>query len=91
MARPLETWAGSESTVCLQTDVSGTREIRCGLGPRAEYADRMAVILRNAKAATEVGPTDSTPSTGKPCTWGSGGAEVALDRDTSSALRGGER
>ena len=71
-----------------EKDMSGTREIQQGL--EVEYANRMEVFLRDAKALLEVGPTGSTPSAGKPCTWGSGGAVEALVRDTSSALRGGE-
>lgn len=72
-----------------ETDMSGTREIQQGL--EVEYADRMSVCLRNAKALLEVGPTGSTLSAGKPRTWGSGGAVEALFRDTSSALGGGAR
>src|SRR6516162_1750003 len=34
-------------------------------------------VLREANAAVEVGPAGSTPSAGKPRTWGSGGAERA--------------
>lgn len=49
----------------------------------------MEINLRNANTRLEVGPTDSTPSAGKPCTWGSGGAVKDLFGDTSAALRGG--
>jgi len=89
MARSLESQAGSIGTVCLEKDMSGTREIQQGLG--FEYANRMKLTLRDANALLEVGPTGSTLSTGKPCTWGSGGAVEDLLRDTSAALRGGLR
>ena len=58
-------------------------------GSLLEYAGRMEINLRNANTRLEVGPTDSTPSAGKPCTWGSGGAVKDLFGDTSAALRGG--
>lgn len=78
---------GVVGMVYLEMDRSGTREIQPGL--RREYAKRMGLTLSNANAWLEVGPIDSTPSAGKPCTWGSDGTVEALLRDTSSALRGG--
>ena len=74
--------------VCLEMDKTGTREAQSGL--QVEYAGRMGLTLRNAKAWLGVGPIDSTPSVGKPRTWGSDGAVEGLSEDTSSALRGGK-
>ena len=39
---------------------------------RIEYAGRYGSFLRKADAAVEVGFAGSTPSVGKPRTWGSG-------------------
>src|SRR6516165_2256621 len=53
----------------------GTWEIHRGLERAlSEYANGRSV-RKEANAAVEVGPADSTPSAGKPRTWGSGGAE----------------
>src|SRR5215471_19104661 len=50
-----------------------------------EYAGRYGSRLRKADASREVGLAGSTPSAGKPRTWGSGGANEDWPRDTSSA------
>ena len=91
MVRSLETQAGLRSTACLETDVSGTREIRwlSALGLSMPFQWR--VVQREANGPTEVGPVGSTLSAGKPRTWGSGGTGYDLVRDTSSAHRGGSR
>lgn len=48
------------------------------LGTKPEYANWKVLTNRNAEASMEVGPTDSTPSMGKPCAWGSGRAKLEL-------------
>ncbi len=80
--------AGSGSTACLEMVVSGTREVRwlSALGPSMPY--QWQVSQREANGPTEVGLAHSTLSTGKPCTWGRGGALRSLFGETSSALRG---
>ncbi len=45
-------------------------------------------IHRNAEVLVEVGLADSTPSLGKPSTWGSGRAKEGLDKETFYTLRG---
>ena len=54
-------------------------KIHCGLRAErtwAEYAGRYGTFLRKRQTLQcEVGFADSTPSAGKPCTWGSGEAD----------------
>ncbi len=72
MARPPETSAGSERTARMEMEASGTWEIHRGLRSQGRSMLSTRHIQRQAEAAMEVGLADSTLSTGKPCTWGSG-------------------
>ena len=91
LVRSLETQAGFRSTARLETDVSGTREVRWLSALGLSMSDKWRVIQRKTNGPTEVGPVHITLSTGKPCTRGRDGAGYDLVRDTSSALRGGSR
>lgn len=62
---------------CVEMEMLGTWEIHCGLGENPSMQTERT-IHRDADAAMEVGPADSTPSLGKPDTWGSGRAKLGL-------------
>lgn len=73
-------------TICRELERSSLVSIQLRL---FEYGARMMRYLSRPNAGLEVGPVDSTPSLGKPRTWGSDGTRNALFKETSSALRGG--
>jgi|JI7StandDraft_1071085.scaffolds.fasta_scaffold50222_1 hypothetical protein len=91
LVRSWEIQAGFKRTACLDMDKTGTRESHRSLGRWPSILTEWSVVLRNGNASVAVGLTHSTPSAGKPRTWGRGGTRDNLERDTLSALRGGSQ
>jgi hypothetical protein len=87
MARVPETQAGSKSMA--RMDEGGVKEPGRSTLASQEYAVTREAPKERWTPALEVGPTGSTPSMGKPCTWGSGGADDTPVRATSATLSGG--
>lgn len=78
----LETQAGFVGAAWFEMEMSGTWDIHCYLD-ESRVGRPKGICLRGADATVEVGPIDSTLSTGELCTRGSDGAGVDLTKGHS--------